>query len=86
MALARFPKMLFLGKVGGAAGRGGFSTSSAANMNGWQKVGSRKEAANDGMWVGITAEWRFSGGRLLDRSWLERLVSWTCAEGIKAFR
>jgi hypothetical protein len=27
------------------------SIPSAANMNGWQKVGSRKEAANDRMWV-----------------------------------
>jgi len=40
-----------LGKLAGQPEGLRLSTSSAANMNEWQKVMSRKEAANDRMWV-----------------------------------
>ena len=45
------------------------STSSAIHMNEWQKVESRKEAANDRMWV-VTAE---QGGYF---SQLRTLIGW----------
>lgn len=44
----------FLGKLAGQQAGLGLSTISAANMNGWHKVGSRTEAANDRMWVFLT--------------------------------
>jgi hypothetical protein len=41
----------FLGKLAGQPAGLTLSISSTANMNEWQKVGSRKGAANDWMWV-----------------------------------
>ena len=41
----------FLGKLAGQRAGPRLITSPAANMYGWQKMGSRKEAANDRMWV-----------------------------------
>jgi hypothetical protein len=51
MGRQKLCRLIILLKAGEAAGRPRLSTFSAAILNGWQKLGSQKEAANDRKWV-----------------------------------
>ena len=44
-------RLIIVLKAGEAAGRPRLSTFSAEILNGWQKLGSQKEAANDRKWA-----------------------------------